>query len=358
MRNYIKAGLCTALASLMLFAAGCLPAGLSADAARRSPLTFDGNAWVTYWDFDRGLKEAVKIQSQLNSVSYFAAAFDKNNKMIMMGPARRFTAQKFKRYKAEIKKYLTVVNDVYKDVNNPSAESVEKDTQVLFNLFATDDTMRNHVKELLSGVKKHQFDGLEIDYENIWKNPQLAVKFVRFLGLLEPAAEEAKIPLRVILEPGIPVTEYKLPEGPEYVIMCYNLFGAHSADAGAKADFDFLEKMLKKVSSLPRPHSVALATGGCVWQEGRRPYFVTELEARELQKQLKVTARRDPFSGAVTFTAKDSGGKNVECWFADAKTIIAWKRQVMDYGVDGISLWRLGGNYKIEEYYPGIMDKK
>ena len=358
MRNYIKAGMCTALASLMLFAAGCLPAGLSADAARRPQPTFNGNAWIAYWDFDRGLKEAVKIQSQLNSVSYFAAAFDRNNKIILVGPAEKFTAQKFTRYRAEIKKYLTVVNDVYKDINNPAGESIEKDTQVLFRLFETDETMRGHSQDLLARVKKHRFDGLEIDYENIWKNPQLAKKFVRFLEVLSPAAEEAKIPLRIILEPGIPVTAYELPEGPEYVIMCYNLFGVHSATGGAKADIDFLEKMLHKVSQLPRPHSVALATGGCVWQEGKKPYFVTELEALDLQKKLNATSRRDPFSAAVTFSAKDAGGNSLECWFADAKTIIAWKRQVLDYGVDGISVWRLGGNYKIEEYYPGMMNKK
>ena len=34
MRNYTKAGMCSILTSLMLLAAGCLPAGLSADAAR------------------------------------------------------------------------------------------------------------------------------------------------------------------------------------------------------------------------------------------------------------------------------------------------------------------------------------
>ena len=55
---------------------------------------------------------------------------------------------------------------------------------------------------------------------------------------------------------------------------------------------------------------------------------------------------------------ENATGKNVECWFADAKTIIAWKRQALDYGVDGISLWRLGGNHKIEKYYPGIMKKQ
>lgn len=93
MRNYIKAGMCSILTSLMLLAAGCLPAGLQADAARRPQPTFNGNAWIAYWDFDRGLKEAVTIQSQLNSVSYFAAAFDRNNKIILVGPAEKFTAQ-------------------------------------------------------------------------------------------------------------------------------------------------------------------------------------------------------------------------------------------------------------------------
>lgn len=357
MHYYAKAGLCTALCSLMLVAAGCLPAGLSADAARRPQPTFNGNVWITYWDFDRGLKEAVKIQSQLNSVSYFAAAFDRNNKIMLMGPVQKFTAQKFTRYRAEIKKYLTVVNDVYKDVNNPAGESIEKDTQVLSEVFRSSDSIQAHVDELLRTVKRNRFDGLEIDYENVWKNPSVAIKFVKFLEVLSLAAENEKVPLRVVLEPGIPVREYKLPEGPEYVIMCYNLFGVHSATGGAKADIDFLDKMLEKVKQLPKPHSVALATGGCVWQEGKRPYFVTEQEALALQKELKASLHRDPFSAAQYFNGKNTAGKTVECWFADAKTIIAWKRQVMDYGVDGISLWRLGGNHKIQEYYPGIMNK-
>ena len=77
---------------------------------------------------------------------------------------------------------------MYKDINNPAGESIEKDTQVLFRLFETDETMRGHSQDLLARVKKHRFDGLEIDYENIWKNPQLAKKFVRFLEVLVPGS--------------------------------------------------------------------------------------------------------------------------------------------------------------------------
>ena len=366
MRKIIRTCIFAAIGSIFLLAAGCLPNSLSVNAARHSQPVFNGNAWVAYWDFDRGLKEAVKIQSQLNSVSYFAAVFDGNGKPMTMGHPHKLIGQKFVRYKASVSKYLTVVNDVYKDIHNPQGESIVKDTQVLLKLFETDAAIRDHVADLFSVVRKNRFEGLEIDYENIWKDPLVAQKFMRFLEILIPMAEEEKIPLRIILEPGFseveasadfPLPGFEFPEGPEYVVMCYNLFGTHSRLAGPKANTGFLDRMLVKVSRLPRPHSVALASGGCVWQEGRRPYFVTEQEALALQKKLKAPLRRDPFSNAQYFTGKTAEGKTTECWFADAKTIIAWKRQALDFGVDGISLWRLGGNYKIEAYYPGIMKK-
>ena len=370
MRRMIKVSLPAILGSLLLVAVGCLPIGFSADAARRGQPTFDGNAWVTYWDFEQGMKEAVAVQSQLNSVSYFAAVLDGEGKAMTMGHPHKFTGQKFTRYRASVKKYLTVVNDVYKDVHNPKGERIAKDTQILLKLFESPETINGHIADLFALVKRNRFDGLEIDYENIWKDPEIARRYVRFLEILVPLAEKEEIPLRVILEPGFfefgdPVTslatlieDFNVPEGPEYVVMCYNLYGPHSKTGGAKADTRFLEKVLFKLKSLPRPSSVALATGGCVWQEGKAPYFVTEKEALLLQKNLYAVAQRDEGSQAMYFKGKNPSGKNVECWYADAKTIIAWKRQVMDYGVDGISLWRLGGNHKIKEYYPGIMNKK
>ncbi len=370
MGTFLKTGTFAAVVVAVLLIAGSLPLGLSADAARRGPLTFDGNAWVTYWDFEQGMKEATAIQSQLNSVSYFAAVLDGDGKAMVMGHSHKFTGQKFTRYRTPVKKYLTVVNDVYKDVHNPKGETVAKDNQILLKLFESSETVNAHIADLFAIVKKHRFDGLEIDYENIWKDPEIARRYVQFLEILVPLAEKEEIPLRVILEPGFfefgdPVTslatlieDFNVPEGPEYVVMCYNLFGPHSKTAGAKADTRFLEKILFKLRFLPRPSSVALATGGCVWQEGKAPYYVTEREALKLQKSLNATVQRDEGSQAMFFKGKNPSGKSVECWFADAKTIIAWKRQALDYGVDGISLWRLGGNHKIQEYYPGIMNKK
>ena len=365
MGKLIKTSVFAAIGCAVLLVAGCLPNGLSVNAARPQPV-FDGNAWVTYWDFEQGLKEAVKVQSQLNSVSYFAAVFDGNGKPMIMGHAHNFIGKKLVRYRAKINKYLTVVNDVYLDIHNPKGESIAKDTQVLLKLFQNEETIRAHIADLFAIVKKNRFDGLEIDYENLWKDPVVARNFMHFLEILVPMAEEEKIPLRIVLEPGFSEFEtpidlaenkFEFPEGPEYVVMCYNLFGTHSKLAGPKADIKFLDRMLVKTSQLPRPHSVALAVGGCVWQEGKTPYYVTENEAVQLAKTLKAEIKRDDSSQALHYNGRNSSGKNVECWFADARTIIAWKRQALDYGVDGISLWRLGGNHKIEKYYPGIMKK-
>ena len=72
MGKFVKSGIFAAIGSAVLLIAGCLPLGLSVDAARRGQPTFDGNAWVTYWDFEQGMKEAMAIQTQLNSISYFA----------------------------------------------------------------------------------------------------------------------------------------------------------------------------------------------------------------------------------------------------------------------------------------------
>ena len=119
MRKSLKICLSAVIGSLLLVAVGCLPDDLSADAARRGQPTFDGNAWVTYWDFERGMREAVAVQSQLNSVSYFAAVLDGDGKVLIMGHPYKFTGQKFTRYRTPVKKYLTVVNDVYKDIHNP-----------------------------------------------------------------------------------------------------------------------------------------------------------------------------------------------------------------------------------------------
>ena len=328
-----------------------LPPRITAARPRSQPV-FDSGAWVVSWDFPEGNREARMIQSQLNSVSYFGGVLDGQGKILVTGPWRTFRGEQFTRFRAPVRKYLTVTNDVY-PYGVKVKEKKPKDTELLDGLLATPESRKAHGEALLQALKGTGCSGLEIDYEQVWKNPFTAYRYVKFLQELNLQAEEKKVPLRVILEPDVPANSLIFPEGPEYVIMAYNLYGTHSSTPGPKAGLAFVDRMLDKVARMPRPHSIAFATGGCVWEQGQPPRFVTEKEARALAAKTGKKPERDEKSQALHFAAKNGKG-SLECWYADGETLKTWKHRALEKGVDGISVWRLGGNEKIRSYYPGL----
>lgn len=83
--------------------------------------------------------------------------------------------------------------------------------------------------------------------------------------------------------------------------------------------------------------------------------MVTEGEARELAKSLHAKVQREPSSQALQFEGHRADGTAVVGWYGDSETLRAWKQQALEHGVDGISLWRLGGNDHIRTYYVGLM---
>lgn len=254
-----------------------------------------------------------------------------------------------------VKKYLTVVNDVYDNPQDPKGQTKVKDTSILETILATQASRQAHIDDLFRTMKAYGYDGLEIDYEQVWKNPLVAFRYVKFIQEIAAAADEQQVPLRIIFEPSVPANKLIFPEGPEYVIMCYNLYGTHTKDAGPKADPAFIDTVLGRVDRLPRPHSIAFATGGCIWESGQSPRMVTEGEARELAKSLHAKVQRDSASQALRFEGRRADGAAVTGWYGDSETIRAWKQQALEHGVDGISLWRLGGNDHIRTYYVGLM---
>ncbi|WP_288165066.1 glycoside hydrolase family 18 protein, partial [Acidaminococcus intestini] len=243
MRKIIKILSGAVAAGVILLIAGAVSLMVpSTSAAKQRPQpSFDSNAWVAYWDYSRGLKEAKAVSSQLNSVSYFGGALDSQGKVIVLGPAGDFITEKLPRYKVTVKKYLTVVNDVYDDPQDPKSQTKVKDTAVLENLLATKESRQAHIDDLFGTMKKYGYDGLEIDYEQVWKNPLVAFRYVKFIQEIAAAADEQQIPLRIIFEPSVPANKLIFPEGPEYVIMSYNLYGMHTKEAGPKADKAFID---------------------------------------------------------------------------------------------------------------------
>lgn len=359
MRKFIQilSGTAILATAFVLAAFATLLLPLHSEAKPRPQPVFDNNAWVASWDYQSGLNEARTISSQLTSVSYFGAALDKQGHVVVLGEAKDLAQASLPRYRMVITRYLSVVNDVYENPAEPQSQTKLKDTDILEDLLATPESRQAHIQDLFQTMKTYGYTGLEIDYERVWRNPLVAFRYVKFIQELAQAAEKENIPLRIILEPSVPANHLVFPAGPEYVIMCYNLYGTHTKEAGPKADKEFIDTVLSRMDRLPRPHSIAFATGGCVWESGKPVRFVTEKEARQLQAKTGAKAVRDENSGALSFTSQ-KGQETLTCWYADAQTLNQWKHQALEHGTDGISLWRLGDNFHIAEYYPGLVNNK
>jgi spore germination protein len=90
------------------------------------------------------------------------------------------------------------------------------------------------------------------------KSRCLAQAYQRFLVQLSNEAVKNKIPLRIILEPSVPFSAITWPEGPEYVVMLYNLYGNHTTTGGPKANKSLIAKTILAMGNLPGARGVAL----------------------------------------------------------------------------------------------------
>jgi spore germination protein YaaH len=296
-------------------------------------------AWVVYWDCDNVSEEIESLGDNLQNISYFAAYFDKNNQLFVPEQATKvFKKVRQSESNRKYTNYLSIVND---KINSDGKTSL-KSTDLLQELFSDDKTVDRHIENIVDIAVSEGYDGVEIDYEAIKKDTVLWNKFLNFTKKLYKRLNENHLKMRIDLEASSPVDMLKFPEGPEYIIMCYNLYGATS-EPGPKADIKFIADLADKMSCLPGKKVLAFATGGFDWAENEKAKAMTEQQAVSLQKQYSITPLRDESSQALTFKYTDDSGKKHEVWFADGATLTAWMKSAENKSF-GISLWRLNGN--------------
>jgi spore germination protein len=303
------------------------------------------SAWITYWDSARGREEAQRLKDRFKDLSYFAAYFDDKGELVFPDA---LTKDKVKRKRA----YLTIVNDVVPREGNARL----KDTEFLTSMLATRSGRQRHAEKILNLVEKKGFTGVEVDYENIWKkgDARLQEAFLSFLTILEEEAKARHIKVRAILEPSVPFSD-TFPQGIEYVVMAYNLYGTHSGP-GPKANLAFIRKTCQKMDVLKGDTALAFSVGGAVWKDGKEGRFITEQEAMALSKNHGVTPNRDAASGALSFTYEEAG-HTMTVWYADAETLNAWIREAMKAGYPHIFLWALGGNEDLSSLTRGRVEE-
>lgn len=292
-------------------------------------------AWLPYWETDASMEEAQALTDQMDELVAFAAIFDSNDSPLML-PDAEALYDELKLCAPDTDVYLSVVNDL--EIADGQYEN--KSADLLRRLFKDDDSISRHISQLFKLVDDYHLTGLEIDYENIKSDTALWERFGVFIEKLYQQLSRENVKLRVVLSWDAP-NFVTLPEGPEYSVMCYNLYGYHSGP-GPKADIAFLEQTCANYQNVPGRVRMAFATGGFDWCGGKISAF-TQLAAEALLEKAAVTPERDALSGAMhaTFTLE---GETHELWYADGTTLKTWSQLVALYGFHAVDLFRLGGN--------------
>lgn len=331
----------TIFVSVFLILIGCNYNNQSAvNAVAKEPTKT--SAWLAYWDLDAGEKDLGRMGKKLEKLSYFGAYFDSNDRLFIPKDLSD-KKNELKKKKGKYETYLTVVNDK----QNPDGSTVMKDTEVLRRLFSDDASMEKHIDEIIAVTLQGGYDGIEIDYERIWKDEKIGQSFLRFANKLYAKTLKNNLKLRIVLEPRTAFSSAEFFKGPEYVVMLYNLYGLHSAP-GPKANKEFIQKTIARMEALPGEKSVAFSTGGCLWGDNGEKRFLTEVEAKTLAMIYDAEIKRDKESQCVVFDYK-SKGVTYQVWYADVRTLNYWISIAKEQGENNISLWRLGENVDIDK---------
>ncbi|WP_143561006.1 helix-turn-helix domain-containing protein [Sporosarcina sp. P29] len=295
------------------------------------------SAWVTEWQWQSGVDDLRQVKG-LDRAQVFAAYFDEEDHVYLRNKMDdAIDAMKKLSKERNIPLDLTIVNDQFL----PDGTVVHKDSELIGRLVETSESRKKHINDILEYIGAYQFEGLEIDYENIDEEdlPNLLQFYKELYDVLLAQGKS----LRIILEPNLPVEQYNFPIGPVYVMMAYNLFGGHS-EPGPKADDDFIRKVVNKMDSLPGQPVIALSAGGFSWQHGKgETKTLTETEAEDLARKSKDLPRRDPSSGGMYFDYQDEHGDAFTVWYGDQQTLYQWMKVAAEEGQMRVSLWRMGG---------------
>jgi spore germination protein len=225
------------------------------------------------------------------------------------------------------------------------------DYEILGSVLARDELQRRHVDAIVDLVLTNNYDGIDIDYEDLRATDRDA--YTHFLTLLSEALHSAgKLltsgALAKTSEPG--PEEFNIAQDYAAIgsvcdqvrLTTYDYHWATS-EPGPSAPVAWVEEVVAwAVTQIP-PAKVVLGCAilGYDWPAGGSGATVTYQEAMSLASAYGAEISRS--DGALTFTYVDADGRDHEVWFEDAQSTLEKVELVERYGLGGVFFWRLGG---------------
>ena len=287
------------------------------------------DAWTIYWDNDVGTEVT---RRQYDSVILFAS-YHRPDFSVYVPETMWTLKENLKAYEGT--RYLSFTNDVLLE----DGTSTQKSAEFLAGLLRDESAWDKVYEEYISLAEQFGAEGIEIDFEKV--DSAMYEEYAAFLENLRNTAREHGLKMRVVLEYRLNPDEIDLPDGPDYIVMCYNLYGYHSGP-GPKADPAFLKKAADKFGTV-EGIGYGLANGGFEWSpDGKVIRSLTSPEAVKLAREKNAVPSLDKGSMALSFQWKEDDGLHT-VWYGNDETIRYWNT-ILDEasGRDvSVTLWRI-----------------
>lgn len=259
----------------------------------------------------------------------------------------RFTSIK---NKGGLKILPVIVNDI---IDAGGKAKRLKDAGILHSILSSGPKRRKHVKNILSLIESYGYDGVDIDYENLYfKDREVFKDFIKELS--EDLHSKGKI-LSVTVQQK---SRESAKDGPSAIdwagiaqfadsikIMCYN-FSSPKSCPGPLAPPGWVEDIVvfAKKSIPDQKITIAIALGGLDWSQ-EKSRSISFNTAKETALKHKSDIIWDDASSTPHFSYFEDGKKH-EVWFEDKRSISEKLNILKKQGIKNVALWRLGGEDK------------
>lgn len=297
-------------------------------------------AWITTnWDVEDARRAFDKNLDVFDTISPFWYNMDPDGNLSTKGGARDVGLIQ-EAHQNGIRVIPTITNNF----------SSEKATQVL----STPASRKHHIEVILNEVLSHDFDGIDIDYENVATSDREA--FSSFVTDLAAALHTRGKILSVTVQAklsdtnnwnGPGATDYAVigPIVDQFRIMTYDYHRSNS-DPGPIAPIPWIKQAIAYAKQYVAPEKIlaGLPFYGYDWSLTHGEDDTSAITWDGVQQELKQfhpTVEWDAEAGESYYKYTSDGGENL-VYFQDARSIKAKTEAIMESGVAGVTIWRLG----------------
>ncbi|OPX90183.1 MAG: putative sporulation-specific glycosylase YdhD [Pelotomaculum sp. PtaB.Bin104] len=241
---------------------------------------------------------------------------------------------------------------VFALVHNMLYEGQVDGKMLASEMLANADTRQTFINQLEWLIKKYDFDGVNLDIENIYlkDRDKLSLLVKEIYQRLDPQGYQVTVcvPAKTWDDRSNtwsgPFDYSAIGQYSHYVvIMSYDEHG-YSSGPGPIASFGWVESVAKFAVQHISPEKILLGVPGYGfdWQTGRTsPTYLSYSQARDIAASRGAAIRWDD-TGKVPYFCYWNSGREHQVWFENASSLTYKLDVARRYALGGIALWRLG----------------